>query len=137
MDKEKQEAVVDILKHALEVEYQFIIHYPRLAKMMPSEELASKIKLLGQDSVKHADIVSNTISKMGGTAPVPMVAALPEPLDLKDFFQKQLELEKLAFSLHSKAAESVTKELASSFRQIAEQEQLHISITEEIISGLG
>lgn len=133
----KLEEALNLLGRTLKVEYQFIVYYSRIAKIMPDEELASKLRILGQDSIKHADIVSNTISKLGGIAPIPMVAALPEPLDLKNFFRKQLELEKLALSLHTKAAESVAKEFAYSFRQITEQEYWHIKMVEEIILRIG
>ncbi len=136
MKPSELEEALDLLRRTLEVEYQFIIHYPQLAKIIPDEELASKLQILGLDSIQHADVVSNTISKLGGIAPIPTVAALPEPLDLKNFLRKQLELEKLALSLHTKA-ESIAKELAFSFRQITEQEQWHIKIVEEIISRVG
>ncbi len=136
MKPSELEEALDLLRRTLEVEYQFIVHYPRLAKKIPDEELASKLQILGQDSIKHADVVSSTISKLGSIAPIPTVAALPEPLDLKNFLRKQLELEKLALSLHTKV-ESIAKELVFSFRQITEQEQWHIKIVEEIISRVG
>lgn len=137
MKRNKLREALDLLRHALEVKYRFIVHYPRLTRMMPDQELASKLETLGRDSTRHADIVSRTISRLGGIAPVPTVDLLPEPLDFKDFFRKQLELEKLALWLHTKASESVGEELAPSLREIAEQERWHIRLTEEIISRLG
>ena len=133
---EARQGVIDILARALEVEYQIIIHSPRVAKMMPDKQLELKVELLGQDSIRHADIVAATITKLGSIPPFPSFTPLPEPLNLKDFFKKQLVLEKLALDLHSQAAESVGDDLAPSLRQLAEQERWHIRIVEEILSRI-
>jgi bacterioferritin (cytochrome b1) len=128
--------MLEILSRALGVEYQMIVHYPRIARMMRDEELASKVDVLGLDSIKHADAVANAISGLGGIPPFPSIVLLPEPVDLKDFFQKQLQLEHLALNLHTRAAEGVGEQLAPSLRKLAEQEKWHIELVEEILSKL-
>ncbi len=133
---ETGKGVLDILSRALKVEYQTIVHYPRIAKMMPDEQLASKVDILGQDSIRHADTVSNAISELGGIPPFPGFVPLAEPVDLKDFFQKQLGLEHLALNLHTQAAEEVGERLSPSLRKLAEQEKWHIKLVEEILSKL-
>jgi len=37
---------------------------------------------------------------------------LSEPVDFKDFFQRQLDLERLAFNLHTQASEGVGEQWA-------------------------
>ena len=133
---ETKKEVLDILSRALKLEYQMIIHYPRIAKIMSDEQLASKVDMLGDDSIKHADAVSHAIRGLGGIPPFPSFEPLSEPVDLKDFFQKQLGLERFALDLHTQAAEGVGEELAPSLRQLAKQEQRHIKVVEEIISKL-
>jgi bacterioferritin (cytochrome b1) len=130
--KEAQE----VLSRALEVEYQMIINTPQIARMIPGEELALKVERLGLDSVRHADVVANTISKLGGVPPFPRFQPLPEFLDLKDFFKKQLDLEHFALDLHSRAARVVGEHWAPSLLQLAEDERWHIKVVEDIISRL-
>jgi bacterioferritin (cytochrome b1) len=133
---ETGKGVIDILSRALEVEYKTIVHYPRIAKMMPDEQSASSVELLGEDSIKHADKVAAAISGLGGIPPFPRFEVLPDNPDMVDFFEKQLELEYLALDLHTKAAESIGERFAPSLRELAEQEKLHIKVVNEILAKL-
>ena len=133
---ETTEQAKEVLSQALEVEYQIIIHSPRIARMMPEEELAQKVEQLGLDSVRHADVVATTISKLGGIPPFPHFEPLPESLDLKGFFRKQLELEHTALDLHRRATEIVGEELAPSLQRLAEDERWHIRVVEQIMAKL-
>jgi len=133
---EATQHVIDVLSRALEVEYGMIVHYPRIARLLPSEALAMRADLLGQDSIRHADIVAKAITELGGVAPFPSFEPLPEPLDLAEFFKTQLERERLALSLHNEAAEGADERLAPSLREVAEQEKWHIAVVEEIIAKL-
>ncbi|MDP3062651.1 MAG: hypothetical protein Q8O40_05510 [Chloroflexota bacterium] len=103
---------------------------------MPDKETAQKVKALGQASVRHAETVSRAIACLGEEPTTPTLEALPDPLDLREFFRLQLEYEKLALWLHSKAAELVPPEMASQFRQIAKEEESHITLTEAILGRL-
>ncbi len=133
---EAAQHVIEVLSRALEVEYGMIIHYPRIARMLPTEALATRADLLGQDSIRHADIVARAITELGGVAPFPNFEPLPEPLDLAEFFKKQLALEQLALRLHNEAADGAGERLAPSLRKVAEQEKWHIAVVEEIIGNL-
>jgi len=126
----------ELLSRALEVEYQIIVHSPQVARMMPEKELSVKVEQLGLDSVRHADVVAATISKLGGVPPFPRFEPLPEILDVKWFFQKQLELEHTALDLHRRASEIVGEELAPSLQRLAADERWHIKVVEDIISRL-
>ena len=109
------DSVINTLSQALQVEYQTIIYYPVIAKLMPNEQLTSSVEMLGQDSVKHADVVTKTITELGGVAPYPSFEPLPEYIDLKKFFDKQLELEHTALELHTRAANDVDEQYFSCF----------------------
>lgn len=128
---------LDLLRRALDVEYRFILYYPKVEKLMPDEDTAQKVRLLGQDSVRHADIVSQAITNLGGAATIPTLDPLPDPLNLQGLFRTQLEYEKLALWLYNQAAGLVPPELASYFGTIAEQEKWHIRVTEGILQRLG
>lgn len=126
----------ELLERALDLEYRFIVHYPKLARLMPSRSLAERVQVLGQDSIRHADTVVRIVAGLGGGAIVPTVDPLPTQLDLKDMFSRQLEREKLGLYFHATAANLASGELASDLRQIADQEQWHIRMTEEILAAL-
>jgi bacterioferritin (cytochrome b1) len=126
----------EVLSRALEVEYQIIVHSPQIARMIPGKELSVKVEQLGLDSVRHADVVAHTISKLGGVPPFPRFELLPELLDLKDLFRKQLELEHLALDLHTRAAGILGEQSAQPLQRLAEDERRHIKVVEDIISSL-
>lgn len=136
VEVEVRQKILAILSHALEVEYATIVNYPRIVKMMPDEQSASWVQILGEDSVKHADKVAAAISGLGGIPPFPRFELLPENPDLVDFFEKQLGLEYQALDLHSKAAEGIGEQFAPSFRQLAEQERWHIKLVNDILVKL-
>jgi len=136
VEVEFRKRILDILSHALEVEYMTIVNYPRILRMMPDEQSASWVQLLGEDSIKHADKVAAAISGLGGIPPFPRFKLLPDNPDLVDFFEKQLELEYQALDLHSKAAEGIGERFAPSFRQLAEQERWHIKLINDILAKL-
>ena len=131
-----KEGVLGILSRALEVEYTTIVNYPRIVRMMPNEQSASWVQLLGEDSIKHADKVAAAISGLGGIPPFPRFELLPDNPDLVGFFEKQLDLEYLALDLHTKAAEGIGEQFAPSFRQLAEQERWHIKLVNDILVKL-
>lgn len=64
------------------------------------------------------------------------IFAPTDPLDLKAFFRSQLDYERLALWLHTKAAALVPSELGPHFQKIAREEEKHIGMTEEIVRRL-
>lgn len=135
IESEQREAL-DHLIRTLEVEYRFILYYPRLERLMPDGDTANKVRTLGQVSIRHAETVSQAILALGGAATVPTLEPLPDPLDVKALFSTQLEFERLALWLHSRAAALVPEELAPQFHKIARQEEGHIKVAEEILHRL-
>lgn len=133
---DQQREARELLERALDLEYRFIFHYPRVARLMPSPALAARVEVLGRDSIRHADVVVRIVAELGGPAIVPTVESLPASMDLKDLFSRQLEREKLGLYFHATAANLASGEIASHLRQIADQEQWHIRMTEEILAGL-
>ena len=45
MEKTIFEPFIDLLKQGLDVEYQVIVHYPELVRMMPNEEMKLKMRM--------------------------------------------------------------------------------------------
>ncbi|MDP2659294.1 MAG: ferritin-like domain-containing protein, partial [Dehalococcoidia bacterium] len=113
---------LELMAQTLVVEYRFIMHYPRLANMVPEGECRDIVKVLGEDSVRHADIVMEAIRSLGGTPPFPSMEPLPD-LPVVSIFRKQLEYEKLALFLHTEAAEMVGPGSHDALKRIAEQER--------------
>ena len=126
----------EVLRRILQVEYRFILYYPQLESMMPDEDTAQKVAALGKSSARHAGTVSKALTALGEEAKAPALDVLPDPLDLKQFFRRQLEFEKLALWLHGKAAELVPSHLEPQFREIAREEEGHITLTEQILQRL-
>ncbi len=138
--KEKKPAqsaqVLDLLKEALKLEYSIIIHMPRIASAIKDEKTREMAQLLGTASVKHADIVANAISSMGG---VPEWGFEPAPIgkDLIEIFETQLEKEKLARELHEKSANLIKdRDLKLKFKQLASDEEWHIKVVNDILARL-
>jgi rubrerythrin len=66
MAKGNLDELKSVLNRALTLEYTLIIHYPRLAAMIPDEATRKLASELGSASIKHADIVANAIIRLGG-----------------------------------------------------------------------
>lgn len=140
MKKEKKPAqaaeILDLLNQALKLEYTIIIHMPRIASAIKDEKTREMAQLLGTASVKHADIVANAISSMGG---VPEWGFEPVPMgkDLVEIFEMQLEKEKLAQKLHEESAGIIKdRDLKLKFKQLASDEQWHIKVVNDILARL-
>jgi rubrerythrin len=130
------EKILDILNQALRLEYSLIIHYPRINMAIHDNDLKSMVNILGVMSIKHATIVADAITSLGGT-PEWSFDPAPEEIDLKKIFQIQLGKEELALQLHSESSKLVTDmSLKTQFETMAMQEKEHIRIVENIISRL-
>lgn len=128
--------ILDLLNKALNLEYSLIVHYPRLASTIQDEDTKVQVQKLGSASIKHADVVANAISKLGGI-PFWSFNPYPETANLVKTFQVQLEKEKLALQLHQQSTNLVQdSSLRYEFEKIAKEEEGHIRIVEEILSRL-
>jgi bacterioferritin (cytochrome b1) len=130
------ERALGLMGQTLQVEYRFIIHYPRLKEMLPDEESRRIIQVLGEDSTRHADIVARAMRDLGGTPLFPSLEPLPD-LSVREVLQRQLEYERLALMLHTEAAGLVGDEWREHLQRIAEQERWHIEGMEMVLKRLG
>lgn len=136
------EQLLSNLNTALNLEYTLIVHYPRLAGMVRDAETREMINELSSVSIKHADIVAEAITRLGGK-PNWSFEAFPSQVNLVDVFQKQLKKEETARDLHRQSAHLVSVgdfkdklELRNKFEKIASEEESHIKIVENILERL-
>jgi bacterioferritin (cytochrome b1) len=136
MAKGNLDELKSILNRALTLEYTLIIHYPRLAAMIPDEATRKLASELGSASIKHADIVANAIIRLGGK-PDWSFEPFPEKVDLVSIFQTQLGKEKTALELHRQSAYLVADSaLREKFEDIAKEEESHIKMVQDILERL-
>lgn len=137
MAKDDPSRIIELLKQALKLEYSLIIHYPRVASRIDDKETKEMAIRLGEDSVRHADVVAKAIEELG-EKPVWSFDPFSESAGLIPIFQIQLDKEKQALNLHTEAANSVLNPmLRDRFNQLAEEEKGHIKLVETILSRLG
>jgi len=104
--------------------------------MTKDEEIQNLITELGEDSTRHANIVAEAISGLGGN-PVWAIEPFPDDKSIVDLFRLQLEKEELALQLHSQNANSqVDSSIKSKLEDIAKDESKHIEIVKHILSKL-
>lgn len=134
-DKESLAKTLDLLQKALIVEYSIIIYYPRLAERLPDDASRKTLYWMGEQSVRHADVVSQLIRRLGGT---PEYSFEPYPEgDILIIMRQQLEKEKLARFLYKEAQNLVTEALmATELGALVTQEEGHIKGVEIIIQRL-
>ena len=133
---ENSHRIMDALNEALTLEYSMIIHYPLINKAIKDLDVQDMVKVLGVDSIKHADVVADTVRSMGGK-PSWNLDPAPDDIDLSKIFVSQLGKEKRAYLLHNDAARLVPDNtLRTSFENIALQELEHIKIVEYILAAL-
>jgi rubrerythrin len=134
--EETTHRLMDLLNRALRLEYSLIVHYPRLANTIKDEETRKLVLQLGSASIRHADVVANTISQLGGE-PDWSIELYPEDMDTVKIFQTQLEKEKLALQLHRESADLVpSSSLRGELSALAVEEEQHIKIVNHILSRL-
>ena len=127
---------LDLLNRSLQLEYSLIVHYPRIASAIEDEKVRELTLALGSASIKHANVIADVISKLGGN-PQWSIESFPEQMGIIDIFQQQLEKEKLALQLHQQSARSVPDAMLSDkFNKLARDEEAHIQVVEKILAGL-
>jgi bacterioferritin (cytochrome b1) len=135
-EDEKRQKLLETLRRSLTIEYSLIVHYPRLANSIRDEKLRDLVTGLGTASIKHANVIADTITRMGGK-PVWSFDNYPGGDNLVDVFKRQLEKEKLALQLHQESANLVDDITSfNHFKQLAEDEKKHIVTVNEILSSL-
>ena len=128
--------LMGLLNQALRLEYSLIVHYPRLANTIKDEETRKLVLELGSASIRHADVVANTITQLGGE-PDWSIELYPEDMETVEIFQTQLGKEKLALKLHRESADLVpSSSLQAKLSTLAREEEQHIKIVNRILSRL-
>ena len=128
--------ILELLNKALQLEYSLVVHYPRIASAISDDKTRELTLALGTDSVRHADIVANAVSSLGGS---PAWAFEPFPLetDLVRLFRGQLEKEQQALRLHEESAIAARDgSLRLKLARLATDEERHIHTVKEILSRL-
>ncbi len=134
--EETSNKLMGLLNQALRLEYSLIVHYPRLANTIKDEEIRKLVLELGSASIRHADVVANTITQLGGE-PDWSIGLYPEDMETVEIFQTQLEKEKLALKLHRESADLVpSSSLQVKLSNLAREEEQHIQIVNRILSRL-
>ena len=130
------QALVNLLNQSLRFEYNFIIHYPRIAQMVRDEEARKLILDLCNDSVHHSDVVANIITQLGGI-PDWSFDLFPEETDLLKIFHIQLEKEKQALQLHQKIVNLISSgPHGGALKSLVDDEKDHILAVNRIIERL-
>jgi rubrerythrin len=136
MTKGNLDELKSVLNRALTLEYTLIVHYPRLAAMIPDETTRKLVSELGSASIKHADIVASAIIRLGGK-PNWSFESFPAEVDLVSIFRTQLGKEKTALELHRQTAYLVADSaLKEKFEGIAKEEEFHIKTVQSILERL-
>ena len=138
-DKEVQAnraKLIGLLNQILQIEYSFMIHYPRLARALRSEEARSILEELGRDSTRHGNVVSGIIEELGGKAEWSFEPA-PDGTDMAAVLRKQLEKEELASQLHQQCVElSSSLSHREKLNALVKDEKWHMKAVETAISKL-
>ena len=130
------QTLINLLNKSLRFEYNFIIHYPRVAQMVQDEEARKLILDLCTDSIQHSDVVANVITHLGGK-PDWSFDLLPEGMDILEMLQIQLEKEKQALQLHQTAVNLIPSgPHGNALQRLVDDEKDHILAVDRIIERL-
>jgi len=160
-------AIVDILNKSIDIEYRFLVNYPRLIDQLvnldriPDEQLPKDLERLGKDSIQHASWTERLIQLLGGEAQV-RISTIDRMVDMPAMFRQLLELEREAQRLFQQARRVAEQSKVRGIREkvkewlrlepsgvaarsdiirmldrMASDEQVHIDLAEKLISALG
>ena len=136
ISRETVQKLVKLLNQSLRIEYNFVIHYPRIAQLVRDEETKKLILDLCNASVHHADVVANIITHLGGK-PDWSFDLFPEGMGPLEIFQIQLEKEKQALQLHQNSAALISSgSQGNALNEVANEEKAHIMTVSRIIQRL-
>lgn len=101
-------AMIDILNRAIQLEYAYIINYPRLIDQIvaieevPDQQIVDDLETLGKDSTEHLGIVGELITRLGGKA-LWRVNVIERIVDVDKLIEQQVAWEKAAMPLYIEA----------------------------------
>ncbi len=101
-------AIVEILDRVIQVEYMFVMNYPRIIDQIVSiegiidEQLAADLEHLGQASTVHLGIITRLTTRLGGE-PDFRLNTIDRLVDLDSMGEQQVAGEKAAIRLYTEA----------------------------------
>jgi rubrerythrin len=130
------QALIELLKQGMQIEYSFIWHYPRLARLIVDAKARDTFNTLGEASVHHAGKMSQTLRSLGASPEQDLLAGLSElkTTDIPQVLANMLENEKTAARLYAQAAELAKGgELRTALLSQVSEEMRHIEYLNQII----
>ncbi|MEE8473439.1 MAG: ferritin-like domain-containing protein [Dehalococcoidia bacterium] len=107
--EEGKRAIVDLInKSVLQVEYSFIVNYPRIIDHFTNvyrvfvESFRPNLEKLGKDSLRHQNLAMEIIRQLGGK-PTWSIDDIDRMNDVRRMLSDQLEREKTALSAYLEA----------------------------------
>jgi len=102
-----KKAIVDLLNKSLQVEYSFILNYPRIIDNLViikihDEQLIKDLEHVGKESTQHLGSLGQLIVQLGGE-PRWRIEVIDRMVDVDRMLVQQLDKEKLALSLCQQA----------------------------------
>ncbi len=98
-------AMVDLLNRIIQMEYGFIINYPRIIDQIvsieevPDQQIVDDLERLGKDSTEHLGIVGQLITRLGGETRW-RVNVIGRMVDIDNLIEQQVAWEKAAMPLY-------------------------------------
>jgi len=111
---EARESLIGILNKTLQIEYGFILNYPRMIEKLEhidnihDEKLNNDLKILGTDSIEHFYTVDTIIKKLGGK-PEWDFGVIGRLQDVREMLEEQLNCEKEVELLYLSASRLVNE----------------------------
>ena len=108
IDEEGKRQVISLLNEVIQIEYGFILNYPRIIDQMtlieeiPDTQLPKEMHRLGTDSCEHSGQATEMIVKLGGSVAF-SVEVIPRMIDIHEFLVQQIEKEGAAESVYTRA----------------------------------
>ena len=137
--EDKKQALINILRNGMKIEYASIWHYPRLARLIKDKEAARIFNQLGQDSVQHASQVSQMLRSLGANPEGDLLSSVrePEPGDIVPILKNMLVAENEAARLY-KEADAIADEYAMRnwLQQQVKEERQHAALVKQVLEKL-
>lgn len=127
---------IALLQLALEIEHSYDVYYPQLEKQVAGSVIYNTLIKLREDSLRHAEIATKIVVKLGGTPNAFNAPPLQKSWDIETLFHTMLEYERLSNFYYTRVADLVSPEMALIFRDLAGQEAEHATCIQEILGML-
>ncbi len=134
--RQVKSALVDLLERLLKLEYSLAVNYPRLARLIKDAATRDSAIGLGKASLRHADLLANTLNELGGS-PSSSFEQIDDESDLVEVFTHQLAAEREVQRIHLEGERLATdQKLKAELLALAEEETAHVQTVEKILTYL-